>query len=132
MRILIVLTLLAATAMAEDVTLTWQPPTERVNGVAFDVTTELDRYDIICSTEDNEVTETVPGMSEVSEHTFDAIDAFGNSYGEYQCYIRAVDTFGLMSEAAGPVVVSWEPAAPKPPSLFERIWAFILGLLGWA
>lgn len=127
MRILIAaLALMASTAMAEEIKFSWEPPTERMNGVAFDVTTELDRYDIVCAVGDHEITEEVPGLSTVSQYAFDAVKVFGNQYGDYSCRMFAVDTYGLKSDAAGPVTVSWEPSPPKAPTLFQRIMAFIV------
>lgn len=110
---------LGVTAMADEITFSWEPPVERMNGVPFDPVTELERYDIQCATDSHSITEVVPGYSDVSEHSFSQAKVFSNNYGEYKCTVSAVDSDGLRSDPAGPLYVAWEPTRPKPPGSFN-------------
>lgn len=111
-----------ATADDHGGTFTWTPPETRVNGDEFDVTTELDRYEIACESDSTSVTMTVEGYSDISEYTPDSERIFGDNYGVYDCHIWAVDTEGLASDKVGPLALTWPepPSEPSPPADFRH------------
>lgn len=115
-------TLLGSVAYAEGTTisLSWTPPTERVNGEVLDPVTEIASYELRCSL----VGETafiaqlsIPGLSDVGSFESPLAAVFPQ-YGLYDCEMAAVDTFGIYSDFVvvenGPV--EWLPGKPRTPT----------------
>ena len=106
----ILLFLFAFPALAE--TLTWTPPTERVDGTPLDPETEIAEYRLICGivTTSIDATVTEGNQHEVAKHEILP------GYGSYDCALVAVDTDGLESEPSNAVVVEWQKTAPVAPT----------------
>lgn len=105
MRYLILaLTLFAMPALAVDITVTWEPPAERVDGTPITVD-ELSGYEAECS--GNVVLDLADGAA--TEATI-ALD-----YGRYDCRMRVYDTEGLVSDwsTVVSVVVNASPNSPR-------------------
>jgi hypothetical protein len=107
---------------AEDtsVTLSWDPPTERVNGEALDPATDIASYELRCSlVGEAEYTAqlSIPGLSEIGAFSSPLATVFP-TYGLYDCEMAAVDTFGIYSDYVivqnGPV--EWLPGKPQGPT----------------
>lgn len=119
MRILLTAALmLFGSAMASTLTLTWTVPTERVNGDPLPAS-EISHYSLRCAP--------VGG----GDHTFMDIPSTADGgiyegqmsgvfpgYGDYECELATVDTWGLSSDYVlaqnGPI--EYRPAAPGVPT----------------
>ena len=117
---MLLLVLASLPAFAESVTLSWDPPTERVNGDALDPVTEIANYDLRCALQDTAewtATVVVPGLSADGQFSAPLADVFPE-FGRYDCEMAAVDTFGIYSDYTivqnGPV--EWLPGKPKGPT----------------
>ena len=112
MRILsaILLFLFAFPALAE--TLTWTPPTERVDGAPLDPATEIAEYRLICGTVTTSIDSTVPEGNQHEVRKHESLPG----YGSHDCALVVVDTDGLESEPSNSVVVEWQKSAPVAPT----------------
>lgn len=109
MKILISLFLIlfSVTAIAE--TLSWEPPTTRVDGTPFDPLTEVDRYELVCQ---DKVTAIPPTQEQEQTYVFKKHEILPD-YGEIGCYLIVVDTGGLQSEPSNTVTIPWEKQKPS-------------------
>ena len=106
----ILLLLFALPTIAE--TLTWTPPTERVDGTPLDPATEIAEYRLICGTVTTSIDATVVegNQHEVAKHEILP------GYGSHDCALTAVDADGLESEPSNNVAVEWHKSAPVAPT----------------
>jgi len=74
-------------------TATWTAPTEYTNGAPFDVTTDLDHYDLTCTDGTTAFTNTV-----TKDETSHVIDYGAAPSGNYSCTMITVDVNGLSSD----------------------------------
>jgi len=106
--IVLMLVSLAATAT----TLSWEPPTTRVDGQPLDPVTELAEYRLYC---DGLNVVAIPAATSSGEYEVPKTDIFPG-YGAYDCALTAVDTDGLESVMSNIVTIPWEKAAPNAPT----------------
>ena len=93
-------------------TLSWEPPTTRVDGQPLDPATELDEYRLYCDGLDAVA---IPSATSNGEYEITKDQLFPG-YGEYDCGLTAVDTEGLESAMSNMVVIPWEKTAPSAPT----------------
>jgi len=105
--IALIVALFSVAAVAE--TLTWTPPTTRVDGTPLIPETELAPYELVCG----EVTTTIPATGEQDQSYQVRKHEILPGYGETGCYMIAVDTDGLKSEPSETVYLTWEKGAPS-------------------
>lgn len=118
--LLLALLMLPAVAHARTATITWEPPTQRTDGSALDPT-EIDGYVFSCRIGEEEHADllVIPnGETPSATALYD--DLFGETYGEYLCALRTVDTQGLESPLSNEVVVTYF-AGPEAPENLEII-----------
>jgi hypothetical protein len=109
--IALIVALFSVAAVAE--TLTWTPPTTRVDGTPLDPATELAPYELVCGQGDNAVTTNIPATGEAEQRYQVAKHEILPNYGEIPCYMVAVDLDGLKSEPSETVYLTWEKGAPS-------------------
>lgn len=110
LMILVLLALLAGTALAE--TLAWTPPTERADGTPLDPMTEIAEYRLVCG---NVVTSIAPTVAEDERYELIKYEILPD-YGTWDCHLTAVDMGGLESDASESVSISWQRVQPRAPT----------------
>jgi hypothetical protein len=93
-------------------TLSWEPPTTRVDGQTLDPATELAEYRLYCEGLD---TVAIPAATSNGEYEVPKTNIFPG-YGAYDCGLTAVDTEGLESTMSNMVVIPWEKTKPNAPT----------------
>ena len=109
MKILIALIAVLFSVAAAAETLTWTPPTTRVDGTPLDPAAELAPYELVCG----EVTTTIPATGDQEQAYQVRKHEILPGYGETGCYMVAVDKDGLKSEPSEMVYLTWEKGAPS-------------------
>lgn len=112
MRLLIALTLLAISTVVSATTLSWEPPTTRVDGKALDIS-ELSHYNLYCG--DLGIVAEIPASTSTGEYEVPKLELFPD-YGMYSCHMTAVDTEGLESMPSNTVDIFWDPVNPSSPT----------------
>lgn len=114
--LLVVLMLQIFAVMAQETTtgstLTWTPPTSRVDGTPLDPATELSFYKLWCGDKETRI----PATSEPNTTYEFSREEILPGYGSYECRMEAFDTSNppLWSEPSNAVTISWEET-PQPP-----------------
>lgn len=126
--LVLLVTLLPATALARTATITWEPPTQRTDGSALP-SSQIAGYVFSCRVNGEHVDKLdIAGAERQAVTTY--ADLFGDAYGTYQCAMRTVDSTGLESPLSNEVEVLHfaGPGAPtelkwqvEAPSVFSRI-----------
>ena len=93
-------------------TLSWEPPTTRVDGQTLDPATELAEYRLYCEGLDAVA---IPSATSNGEYEITKDQLFPG-YGKYDCGLTAVDTEGLESTMSNMVVIPWEKTKPNVPT----------------
>lgn len=106
---LCVLVLLTGTAFAE--TLSWEPPTSRMDGTPLDPATELSAYRLTCGETVTEIPAVGDGTNEYPLNKAEVLPGYGN----HDCYLTAVDTEGRVSPPSNTVTVLYEKVGPSQP-----------------
>lgn len=112
MRWFILLAFLASSVAADR--LSWEPPTERVNGDPL-APEEISHYNLYCG---DQVTQ-IPGLTNTGDYPL-SLDKMLPGYGSYDCTLTAVDTDGLESDPSNVVVLAMT-APPGSPTRFILI-----------
>lgn len=116
MKRLLVLLLFMNFAIASTLTLTWEVPTERVNGDPMPIE-EISHYELRCSSGNDQLSLTIPSVSDGGIFESGMAELFG-AYGVYDCSLAVVDTWGLYSDFVevenGPI--EYLPPAPGVPT----------------
>jgi len=102
---------LMGSTLVKAETLSWEPPTSRVDGQPLDPATELSEYRFYCA----EVTTSIPATSTNGEYEIDKAQSLPG-YGTFDCYLTAVDTEDRESQPSNTVALIWEPTAPNAPT----------------
>lgn len=114
----LVLVLFSATAFA-DLQVSWEPPTQRADGTAFDPATEIDHYTLYCDSTAGgpyvEATTQIPGTATGSAYSVPAATFFP-AYGDYYCVMTTTDLGGRESAFSQEVLLTYAPAQPNPPT----------------
>lgn len=99
---------------ASGSTLTWTPPTSRVDGTPLDPATELSKYKLWCGGKET----TIPATSEPNKSYAFTREEILPGYGDWECRMEAFDTNDppLFSEPSNPVTISWRPPGPSAPT----------------
>ena len=105
--------------------LSWEPPTERVDGTPIDPTADIAHYVLYCGIAEEGPFETVayeiPGQAEEGAHEVLMGEVFPE-YGEYYCRMTAVDNDGFESDySPETVMLVWDVAPPRAPTQLLRI-----------
>ena len=123
MRALLAALLLAPQVLAAQTatTITFDPPTDRVDGTPLDPATEIAEYALYCHAQGTEGPPgedvlTIPGLTDtgVYETTY---DSFLPEKGRYDCAMTAIDTDGRESSQSDVVEVSWLDAPGTPTNV---------------
>lgn len=109
MKLLIALFVLLFSVAAAAETLSWEPPTTRVDGTPFDPATEVARYELVCG---DKVTEIPPTQDPANSYVFKKYEILPD-YGDNSCYLTVVDTDGLQSAPSNTVAITWEKKGPS-------------------
>lgn len=108
--LLALVALLAMPAMAE--TLSWTPPTDRVDGTPLDPMTEIAEYRLDCGGVVTSIESTVEAGHQYEVRKHEVLP----DYGSHECVLMAVDTDGLVSEPSNAVIIEWQKTAPRAPT----------------
>lgn len=111
-RFLFVIVALVFSGAALSETLSWEPPTTRVDGTPLDPVTELAPYELVCGDVVTEIPATNEGPQEYEVTKHEILP----DYGTTECYLIAVDTDGLRSEPSNAVSINWERTSPARPT----------------
>lgn len=112
MKLIIGIVLLALSGMVSAETLSWEPPTTRVDGTPLDPATELSVYELSCGGKKTEIPATGEENYEYEVTKHEILP----EYGEHKCFLVAVDNDGLKSEPSNTVSITWEKSAPGRPT----------------
>ena len=111
MKLLASISLTLFSASALSATLTWEPPTSRVDGTPLDPATEISEYRLTCGDTVTPIPATMTGQEyEVAKHEILP------GYGTYDCFLTAVDTDGLVSMPSNAVILEWTKQPPSAPT----------------
>lgn len=108
----------------QDIDLSWDGPSERVDGSPLDRATEIEFYTLLCGSEEegpyDEISYQIPGLSDEGRHEANLED-FIPEAGVYFCRLTATDTDGLTSDYSENFVeVERKVAPPKAPTNFIK------------
>lgn len=115
MKILIAMLLLIMSGVVSATTLSWEPPTSRVDDHPLDPLTELSHYNLYCGVVDDSTPFQIPAGTEQGSYEVEKTKIFPG-YGQYKCTLTAVDNDGLESVKSEEVVIPWDPAVPNSPT----------------
>lgn len=101
-----------AEAGQRDLNLSWQPPTERVDGTPMNPASELREYRLTCG---DRVTVIPPLMPSEQPYQFLYHEVLPG-YGAFQCFMTSVDIDGLESPGSEPIELAWRPSPPMAPT----------------
>lgn len=102
-----------------EVTVTWDPPTQRLDGLPMDPATEISHYTLLCATDEAGPFEggyQIPGLTPDGTHAAALTDVFPDGYGDYWCVLTATDTDGRESGPSNVATFRWAPASPGSPT----------------
>ncbi len=105
-------TAILAPQIASAETLSWEPPTEYMNGDPLDPATDLSNYFFKC---DGGISINIPATGEgTNSYPLVKRDIFPD-YGTYDCYMTAVSTEQLESSPSNIVTIPYDPTKPNSP-----------------
>lgn len=102
------------TAVEKPTTLSWEPPTSRQDGTLLDPATELSHYNLYCDVFNGQPFR-IPGESTAGSYEVNKTQLFPG-YGDYSCYLTAVDLESRESPPSNSVIIPWPPARPSAPT----------------
>lgn len=110
--LLLILTACSNSALA--ITLEWTEPKYRVDGTPLYAPTDIGEYRLYCGTLP---AYKVPAGNQYTAPLHDILPAFG----EYICYLTAVDMEGLESLPSNTVTLNYDRTAPQAPTLTIKV-----------
>ena len=111
-RFLFVIVALVFSGVAAAETLSWEPPTTRVDGTPFDASKDLSSYQLYC---DDLAAVPVPSDTSDGQYKIPLAEIF-DGYGTFSCALTAVDLDGLESARSNSVDVVYPVALPSKPT----------------
>ena len=111
-RFLFVIVALVFYGVAAAETLSWEPPTTRVDGTPFDASKDLSSYQLYC---DDLAAVPVPSDTSDGQYKIPLAEIF-DGYGTFSCALTAVDLDGLESARSNSVDVVYPVALPSKPT----------------
>ena len=102
-----------------EVSVSWEPPTARLDGLPIDPATEISHYTLKCATSESGPFEDgyhIPGMTPDGTHAAALVDVFPGGYGDYWCVMTATDTGGQESGPSNVAAFSWQAPEPGAPT----------------
>ncbi len=105
-------TAILAPQIASAETLSWEPPTTRVDGTPLDPVTDLSNYFFKC---DGGIAISIPAVGDgTNTYPLTKRDIFPD-YGTYDCWMTAVSTEQLESSPSNIVTIPYDPTKPNSP-----------------
>jgi hypothetical protein len=118
--------LAASPALAEggsgsltEVTVIWEPPTARLDGMPIDPAADIAHYTLYCAQQSNVPHENgyvIPGMTDDGTHVAAMTEVFRHGYGDYFCVMTATPVIGGESPPSNIAEFTWPPAASGSPT----------------
>lgn len=109
-----------------EVTVMWDPPTQRLDGMPMDPAVDIARYTLYCSTQPEVPMEhgyEIPGITSDGVHVATITDVFRDGYGQYYCVLTAwshphpdLDVESQQSPPSNVAQFAWLPADPGSPT----------------